>query len=140
MRELHKNKLIVVLSSLIYLGVFLLFPVYLDLRSNSTSYGNYLLSLLIVIPGILCINSIFDKSSLPGSRIFAIIGQNAMALIVLHWPIMLLLRSYFNSGILFDGVSTYTQSWIVTIITILICLLSCFVINRYSKIKWIIGG
>lgn len=140
MRELHKNKLIVVLSSLIYLGVFLLFPVCLDLRSNSTSYGNYLLSLLIVIPGILCINSIFDKSSLPGSRIFAIIGQNAMALIVLHWPIMQILNKSSIDLYNYFELNGYRLNWVIAIITLSVCSICCYLINRYSRFKWIIGG
>lgn len=59
LKNAHKNYLVSIFCLGIYMIVYFLFPVFLDIRSNTTPYGNYLVAITSVIPAIIGFNYLF---------------------------------------------------------------------------------
>lgn len=135
LKSAHTNKLLVIICALTYLIIFLIFPVFLDIRSNSTSYGNYLLAVTSAIPGIIIMNYLFASYRLLSIRVLSFMGENAMSFLVMHWPIMLTLRNLWG-GVFPEDILKY----IVTLATMSCCLVVCIFFNNHKSYKWIIGG
>lgn len=142
LKNAHNSKVLVGISLFMYLVIFTFFPVFLDIRSNSTGYGNYLIAVTSSIFGIIFINYIFHNFKIPFGNIIAFVGKNAMFYLVLHWPIMMFLRNsppLEPMSLCTSDLNVFFCDLIIGLITFAICTAACLLLNKSSKFKWILG-
>lgn len=114
---------------LVYALLFLFYPSYLNFFSNSMEYGNWFVSVLGSIAGIVMINNLFARFSClssSSSSILTYFGRESMTYLVMHVPIFLLLRHVLT-------VDSYYINWVCGIVALFFCFLAeTFLIKKYN--------
>ena len=114
------------MKKLVYALLFLFYPSYLNFFSNSMEYGNWFVSVLGSIAGIVMINNLFARFSCLSSSILTYFGRESMTYLVMHVPIFLLLRHVLT-------VDSYYFNWVCGIVALVFCFLAeTFLIKKYN--------
>lgn len=87
LKEKQFGKKVLVASLIVYLGIMIMLPSYLDFRSNALNEnGNYILAVLFGLSGCVVFNNLFKR--LPHMKILQFMGKNSMEYYVTHWIIL----------------------------------------------------
>jgi len=142
MKSWHENKYVVIACFLIYTVTFYFMPTFLDIRSNSTSYGLYMVAIAVVVPGIVALNGSMSHIKIPIiGKFLTWIGENAIGYVLFHWPIMLTFKQLPPPIAVSDVIilSPTEYKWIVATITLLISTAFVVIVNHFPKLHWVIG-
>lgn len=119
---------LLVLATIVYIGLILLFPSYIDMRSNQVIRGNYIVWVVASIMGFISWRGIMQL--LPWQKtLFGWIGIYSMTFYVWHWVVFGCVQ-VFLVLIGLDGVKGHVRFYIFAIASIVILPL----IN-YIKLK-----
>ena len=129
LRTKHFNHVLFIVALLIY-SIHFFTPFYLDFYINNS--GNYFLSVLFYISGIIVFNNIFKRWLDVRIPILTYIGENSMIYYVTHYTFLYLLLIGHSYRI--SGWPLYIVSFIITIF-FLVCMDFLF----RKKLGWVIG-
>lgn len=133
----HKiNNSIYLICIIIYISSVIFFPQYVDVRTNTLKYGNYLLWFITSIISCLAYNYLF-KILQPYIPIFIInIGKDSLIYYATHWLLIsytiLILKSTTN---IYNG----WDIWLILLCVNIIILPSCVRFFNSSKLRFMIG-
>lgn len=96
LKDLQFNKWIEITCILVYIAVIFLNPSFVDMKTNTVIYGNYLIWILCAIAGIICWNTIVKRIIPDNVVILSAIGRNSLYYYCLHWIIIKCVIESFN--------------------------------------------
>lgn len=121
-------------TSFIFLLLAIPFNSFVIMVSDLVEKGNYLLWYLFSLCAIIVINNLvkYIPNHLLIYRLFVLVGQNSMLLLVTHWLILIALKIFLlNTGIVHE-------SWQFVLVSVLsIAVLTPILKKLISKIKFI---
>lgn len=126
-----------ILMAVTFIAVMIIVPSAIDIWGNTQLYGDYFLSIIAAINGIILINKFFQISQLLHIPPLVFFGQNAMIFLIFHVPIAMTIRILLAR---YSTVSFNIGCWIEAAVAIPSCLLLCIFFDRHKSLRWIIGG
>ncbi len=120
----------------VFVIIFFIYPSALDIWSNKALYGNYLLSILSAVVGIMLVNRIFKVCKFLQIKPLLFMGQNAMLFLVLHVPFYLAFCELYGR----TNLAYSTMNWCGAFVSVVCCFAMCLFFDRHKHLKWIIGG
>lgn len=135
LKNIQYNKYIFILSLIIYIGIIICIPTFVDFRSNTFSKGNYCAWMLSSLAGIITFNNIFKYTSLQLDLLNSI-GKDSMSYYVTHWIILGITYLFFFSFIEQGNKETW---FILYIISLIILLPIANIILKKNQFSWTLG-
>lgn len=120
MREWQFNKVVLLLSFILYLGIMVICPSHLIFGANSLNKGGcYVFAIVYSVAGCIFFNNLFRK--IPNCTILQFVGKNSMTYYVVHWIVinicwLFLIIVYPVSGVIVFSVMSMSSFIIPTII------------------------
>lgn len=135
LKNIQYNKYIFILSLIIYMGIIICIPTFVDFRSNTFSKGNYCAWMLSSLAGIITFNNIFKYTSLQLDLLNSI-GKDSMSYYVTHWIILgITYLLFFN----FIGQEDKETWFILYIISLIILLPTTNILLKRKEFRWMLG-
>lgn len=120
----------------VFMIIFFIWPSALDIWANKALYGNYLLSILSAVIGIVLVNWIFRRCKFLQIKPLLFMGQNAMLFLVFHVPFYLAFCEIFGR----EDLTCSAMNWGGSIVSLACCFALTLFFDRHKQLKWIIGG
>jgi len=116
LKDILYSKATGICCCVLYLLLILLFPTYVDMRSNTVGHGIYAVWIINSILGFIAWIFFFSNISLGG---VTYIGRHSMTYYVWHWVVFGFLQVILVI-LGFDDVSGFSRFWLFAIVTVII--------------------
>lgn len=133
-KDINLNNGWFVLLGILFISVFFLMPCAFDIYGNKPRFGNYFLSIIMSIVGIILFNKALNYLKFLHITPLIFIGQNAIVFLIFHVPIAMFIRN-ISHGEIPQEIIPYLE----TAISLPLCFLICLFFDKNKKFSWIIG-
>lgn len=134
-KNIQYDKYIFIISIIIYVGIIIYIPTFVDFRSNTFTKGNYFAWILSSLAGIIVFNNLFKLPPLQ-LKFLSSIGKDSMGYYVTHWIILGITYIFFFKFIEQDD----KETWFISYFSFLIIFLPITnTLLKKQNLKWMLG-